>query len=450
MGPNAWTASALALVLLLGIGLLPYGIAYWKTGDPVFPFLAAKFHPPLINPPEDFQDLRFLEPVTPTLLYNLTFHTSRSYEGQDGSFGFQYLVAVPLALLGLLVAARRPATSAAAVALGAAVVILFTQPNVRYLYMSMILVMVPLAALLGWMLANQRWLYRVLVVCLIAATALNAYFLPASSWYHKDFSMRLPFSRSQHRTYLRENAPIRDVIAWFNLHHPNTPVLTTGEESEIAGLDGPIYENHWHQWPTVSQLQRALTPNDVLALMHRWNIQYFIAHKRAPGDLAEPASLQSLLDICTSPEYVVGDRYLAHLAPDCEQILATVGPGTYDDVASVVQYRGEWTHDTNFKEAYHDTVTYTASPGSEASLTFKGTAVTYVYTKAFNRGKAEIMIDGNSAGTLDLFSPKIEWQMKTRFCCYSPARHVIVIRVTGESAHASKGQFVDVDSFLVE
>ena len=221
---------------------------------------------------------------------------------------------------------RRPATSATVVSLAAAAIIMRSQPNVRYLYASMALLTIPLAALLGWLLSNQRWLYRALVVFLVAATALNAYFLPASNWYHKDFSMRLPFSRSEHERYLREAAPVRDVIAYFNRYHGEAPVLTTGEESEIAGLEGPVYENHWHQWPSVAAMRSAFTPKDMLALMQRWHVQYFIAHQRAPGDLAHPQSLQTLLDICTVPEYEVADRYLAHLVPDCGQRLVTMIP----------------------------------------------------------------------------------------------------------------------------
>ena len=80
---------------------------------------------------------------------------------------FTYLVLVPLALLGLVVARPRPAVSAAIVALGAGFVILSSEPNARYLYAAIPLVLVPVASLMAWLGANHRWLYRSVVVFLV-------------------------------------------------------------------------------------------------------------------------------------------------------------------------------------------------------------------------------------------------------------------------------------------
>src|SRR5439155_2946823 len=82
LGWKPWTTCTLALVLLLATGLPAYVTAYQKTGDPVFPFLNENFRSPLIYPPIDFQDARFRQPMNFSLLYGLTFHTSKSYEGQ--------------------------------------------------------------------------------------------------------------------------------------------------------------------------------------------------------------------------------------------------------------------------------------------------------------------------------------------------------------------------------
>ena len=46
------------------------------------------------------------------------------------------------------------------------------------------------------------------------------------------------------------------MIAWFNRAHPQAAVLLT-QDSYIAGLDGDVYENHWHQYNTLDQLRRA-------------------------------------------------------------------------------------------------------------------------------------------------------------------------------------------------
>ena len=124
------------------------------------------------------RDGRFADPLTWNTPYDLTFRTTRYYEGQYGSFGFQYLVLAPLALLALLVAPRRQAVVAAVVASSAILLILGTEPNARYLYSALPLLFVPLAALLGWAAAHHRLLARALLAFAVACAAINVYFLP--------------------------------------------------------------------------------------------------------------------------------------------------------------------------------------------------------------------------------------------------------------------------------
>jgi len=457
LGPRPWAACTLALLLLAAVAVPTYAIAYHKTGNPIYPFLNRTIHSPLLNPAVEFNDARFQMPLDWSTPYRLTFQSNRAFEGQDGSFGFQYLVLAPLALLGLLVAVRRPAASAAVLALGGAVIIMLTTPNARYLYTSMALLLVPLAALLAWLKSNQRWMYRTLIFYLVAATGLNAYFLPSSSYYHKDFCLRLPFSQAEKESYKKEAAPIRDVIAWYDRHHPDSTVLLT-DDSSIAGLTGEFYMDHWHQYPTQEALERASTVPNLLRLLESWKVEYFIAHKPAPGEKTRPPSLAALLMKCTVPEYESGDIYLARLEKNCGATadaapaagpMVTVTRGFYDDFDPAIRFRGDWEQDTSFAAADRHTISYSNVPGAEFSIAFEGTALTYVFTKAPNRGIAAITIDGADSGTVDLYSPNVQWQTRLRVCCAGPGRHVAAIRVTDRSNPQSSGRYVDLDSFEV-
>jgi ribosome-associated protein len=53
-------------------------------------------------------------------------------------------------------------------------------------------------------------------------------------------------------------------------------------------------------------------------------------------------------------------------------------------------------------------------------LRFQGSEIIYVYTKAFNRGVAEVVLDGASQGMLDLYSPAVEWKTATPFRASGP------------------------------
>jgi hypothetical protein len=342
--------------------------------------------------------------------------------------------------------------------MAAAIVTLRSEPNARYLYSALPLWFVPFGALLGWMAANQRWLYRLTIVFLVACAALNAWFLPASGYYHKDFCLRLPFSRAERDRYLPQAAPVRDVIAYYNRAHPGSAVLFT-HDSSIAGTSGEIYENHWHQSTTSERILRAFTVPEMLQLMRSWKVEYFIAHKPAPGEAIWPKQLAKLIEVCSVPEYERGDTYLARLDPSCDagkltppirQPTVVASPGFYDDFDPVIVYRGNWSQDETFAEAAKHTVSYTDIPGSEVIFAFDAKALNWVFTKAPNRGVAEVTIDGVSKGAIDLYSPVIEWQSKVRFCCFTAGKHVLTIRVTGQTHAKSTGRFVDVDGFLVE
>jgi len=355
-----------------------------------------------------------------------------------------------------VVVRRRPVAAAAVVAVGASVLVLHSEPNVRYIYAALPLVSIPFAALLGWALAHRPWLYRTLIAYLVAATALDAYFLPSSSYYHKDFSMRQPFSRAGRARYLDDAAPIRMVIAHFDRAHPGAGVLLPSG-SDIAGLEGDVYENHWHQFTTEQRIAGAHSVPEMLRLLESWKIAYFISPKPGPGAYPDPPALRRVIENCTTPEYEFNGYYLARLDSECRpEAVAPVRPnilvprGTYDDFDPALVFRGDWDHDDAFAGPAGHTISFSDDTGAQVSLLFEGTALTYVFTKAPNRGLAELIVDGASRGIVDLYSPKVEWQSRLRFCCFARGRHLAVLRVVGRQRPGSAGQFIDVDAFVVE
>jgi len=444
----------IALALLVASAAPPYVIAWKKTGNPLFPFLNAQYHSPLLDPKADIQDNRFRKPLTWDMPYGLTFRSNRHYEGQDGSFGFQYLVLAPMAVLVLLAGKRRRAVAAAFVALTATLVILSTEPNARYLYPALPLLCVPFAALLGWAIAQHRVLARALIAFTIACTAVNAYFLPGSSYYHKDFYG--PFTNRQREEYLGVTAPIRKSIAWLNANHPGATVLLT-QDSYVAGLGGEVYENHWHQYHTMDEIRRSPGMTDLRRLLDSWKVGYLIARKPTARDYTHPAALKDVLDNCTVPEYEFRYYYVARLERDCKTLapatplrpVLTASRGVYDDIDPFVLFRGDWERSDRFDEAYQKTVAFTDTVGAEAALAFEGDAVTYVYTKAPNRGIAEITIDGVSKGSFDLYSAAIQWRSRLNFDGLGSGRHVFVLRVTGANRGGAEGAFVDIDALEV-
>jgi len=122
--------------------------------------------------------------------------------------------------------------------------------------------------------------------------------------------------------------------------------------------------------------------------------------------------------------------------------------GTFDDVSQDIHYAGAWSHGS-FPFAAGGTVMYSNSPGSVARLSFEGSEITYVYSRAFNRGIAEVKLDGIPRGEIDLYSPKIVWQARTVFGDLSPGKHTFEVIVSGRKDSPATDRYVDVDALIV-
>jgi hypothetical protein len=138
----------------------------------------------------------------------------------------------------------------------------------------------------------------------------------------------------------------------------------------------------------------------------------------------------------------------AELIPAARPAARNLTPisGMVDGASSAVAYAGIWRAGV-FRQASGGTLTYSDRPGATARICFEGTELQYVYTKASNRGLAEVTIDG-MPHSVDLYDPGVIWQARTVFGGLKPGRHCAVVRVLGRHTAVSNGNFIDVDAFV--
>ena len=127
-----------------------------------------------------------------------------------------------------------------------------------------------------------------------------------------------------------------------------------------------------------------------------------------------------------------------------------VAPGRYDDQDQRVEYKGKWWPDHQFPLSSGQSITYSDKPGDTFRFAFNGSAITYVFTEALNRGIAEVRIDDGQAVRINQYSRATQWQTKQRFGGLSSGNHTVEVKVSGEKDPASGGLFVDLDAFDVE
>ncbi|MGM9680437.1 MAG: hypothetical protein ACI3XR_02920 [Eubacteriales bacterium] len=125
------------------------------------------------------------------------------------------------------------------------------------------------------------------------------------------------------------------------------------------------------------------------------------------------------------------------------------GSDAVDDADPSVSYTGDWTHDSII-DAYDCTFSYANTAGDCATLTFEGNYIALLSSLENNRGIAEIFLDGESQGEIDLYSASVKRQ-QTVFekSGLASGSHTVQVVVTGKQNPASAGCFVDVDCFLL-
>ena len=165
---------------------------------------------------------------------------------------------------------------------------------------------------------------------------------------------------------------------------------------------------------------------------------------RVAGYILTAATNESL---CPSKMHVSGTRVYARLiAGPCEPEIEPAEKCTKcDDTNWSITYSGNWVRG-EFDQPWNATLTYTNDPAAAARFSFEGTQLRYWYTKAFNRGIAAVFIDGVSKGTVDLYSPTIEWQSSSLFSGLPPGHHTAEIRATGRNDAASADSYIDIDA----
>jgi subtilisin family serine protease len=120
---------------------------------------------------------------------------------------------------------------------------------------------------------------------------------------------------------------------------------------------------------------------------------------------------------------------------------------TVQESANAVRY-GTWKGGSSVK-ASGGLYRSSAKANATMSFTFTGTQVAWLTTTGPGWGRAQVSIDGNDRGTVDLYAPTARWQTAQTYSGLSPGGHTITIRVLGTKNAAATSTKVAVDGFVV-
>jgi hypothetical protein len=194
-------------LVAIGIALWPYIHSWRNTGNPFFPFLNLVFKSPYW-PVMNFVDFRWTGKLSPWLLFDTTFHSSRFLEAEDGALGFSLFTFLLAGLVGAIY--RRNIIVLFCVGVGLLIDGLITLQiqYLRYLFIFVPLLMIGVAFAMDE-LGRSRLLRVPVAAIVVCVTLLNVYKFPAGAWYYGVSDLRAVFDRGVRRDLELQQAPER-------------------------------------------------------------------------------------------------------------------------------------------------------------------------------------------------------------------------------------------------
>ena len=152
-------------------------------------------------------------------------------------------------------------------------------------------------------------------------------------------------------------------------------------------------------------------------------------------------------DILDADQFLV-DRTFAVAAAQVGAAGQSESGVTYQENDEAVHYVGDW-HSFAAEDASNGSLSFTQNQWDAVVFSFEGTGVEWCYSKAPNRGKASILIDGEDGGVVDLYSSEVERNQCWVSPELEPGLHHLHIAAMGEKHKDSSGMLIDVDHFIV-
>jgi len=440
-------AMATAGAWLLIVGSVPYLNAWLRTGNPVFPFLNAFFRSPFFEA-ANLRDVRFETPPGWTTFYDLAFHTRRFIEGWDGAGGFFVFALLPVCLVAWRREWPNGRSALLLTVLAGGVFSFAAQSNLRYLYPVLPLTALAGAETLAEAFPPRRWAQAALVLCLAALMALHILLLPAAGHYHRTFYVSDWLHPRQDAAYVNEHAPERKLVQWLNRHAPGSRAAWFWGNA-IGDFRGRAWTATWHSPQFWKRLREAGSAEAIEQLLAERRIEFILA--AAPGGRRTPANVfeRQFLEDCTEPVLRAGDAELRRWRGGTCRLgePPAAAAGVHDDTSPSLRFSGAWIRDMQFPDTHRGTLVYTNRRDAEARIRFEGAAVRVMYTAAFNRCDAQLLLDGAEAAGFSQRSRETRWRQWGPWVEAPQAgRHTLALRIGPGSPD---GCWLDLDAFEV-
>ena len=134
---------------------------------------------------------------------------------------------------------------------------------------------------------------------------------------------------------------------------------------------------------------------------------------------------------------------------DASRASVAVGPGSVEETASGLFFRGYWVPES------HGSMSgggdrYTTQAGATLSMKFSGTSATWIGPVGPSYGKAEVYLDGVKRGTVSQYAPAYDYKAEVYDTgALAAGEHVLTVKALGTKQSVSTGTVIVFDAFDV-
>ena len=273
------------LALLVGagaflvLGAWPYALAFFKTGNPVFPFFNSLFESPLFRI-SDFNNTEFNESLSWNLPYLLVFFAERFGTHGLGGAGFQWLTLALPAFATLLFLRAKQAVILYVIAILGGVAVFQFQTYLRYIFPVILLLGVVIGLSISHCRQRHRVLHGAMLISAALTVALNLLYLGSATAKYRDVPVLQSFHSTSEDQLIRSRAPTRKAVELINVVNPQHYPVAILASPTVAGIDAQPLFASWYNPAFVREIRQGNSPGAVLETLRRYRAKYLILDSR--------------------------------------------------------------------------------------------------------------------------------------------------------------------------
>jgi hypothetical protein len=450
-----WRTLLKCAPLALSAGLLPGVEAWWRTGNPVFPYFNTWFRSPLFDAVKPLVEGAGLERLGPAQWWGVVFESSRFVDGMNGSLGIALFVAAPLCVVAMR--ANWPRIGWVLLGMwvaGFAMLGLFGT-RAEALYAGLPVLTLSVGVMAATFRQHSRALPAALTVMFAAGIASQLYLLPAAAPEHRGFASNPAPRLGSADEYVARWAPEKPLVGELNRVAPGSRVVWL-ESNSAAGFAGPVLSNTWHHQAFDQRMEEATSAEGLLFTMTETEVDYFVAPAPESPRPLKNLFMREFLELYTTVESRSADWELRRfISPETGQPplrAAFAQAGEHDEASPYARFEGPWKRSLEFGEAMNGTLAFTNDVRARAFIRFEGRAITPVFTAAPNRCQVLVTLDDDAPIEWRQYAPVTAWQARGPRIEAAPGRHTLQIRLpqSGDISTVVNPCYVDLDGFSVE